>query len=79
MTARLSYLVRRKYSMISYGDSITHGYDAEYPSLALSSALSRMLGADNTNKAIAGDIFFPGAAYTGRADNSRHSDRRLRH
>lgn len=51
--------VRRKYTMISYGDSITHGYDAEYPSLALSSALSRMLGADNTNKAIAGDIFFP--------------------
>ena len=51
--------VRRKYTMISYGDSITHGYDAEHPSLALSSALARMLDADNTNKAIAGDIFFP--------------------
>lgn len=55
----LVYPLERRYKMITYGDSITHGYDAQFPSLAYSSKLSRLLDADNTNKAIAGDTFFP--------------------
>lgn len=53
------YPLKRRLSMISYGDSITHGYDAQYPSLSYSSKLSRLLDADNVNKAIGGDTFFP--------------------
>ena len=51
--------LRRKHTMISFGDSITHGYDARYPSLAYAPAVARMLDADSVNKGIGGDIFFP--------------------
>ncbi len=44
---------------INYGDSITHGYYAEYPSLSYASRISRVLGLDSYNKAIGGDKFFP--------------------
>ena len=51
--------LRRPRAMLSFGDSITQGYDAQYPSLAYAEAIARLLGADNTNKAIGGDRFFP--------------------
>ena len=51
--------LKRRHTMISFGDSITQGYDAIYPSLSYASTLSRLLDADAINKAIGGDCFFP--------------------
>ena len=51
--------LRRPQTMLSFGDSITQGYDAQYPSLAYAEAIARLLDADNVNKAIGGDRFFP--------------------
>lgn len=51
--------VKRPRVMINYGDSITHGYYAQYPSLSYASRLARMLNAESYNKAIGGDRFFP--------------------
>lgn len=51
--------VKRCRVMINYGDSITHGYQSQYPSLSYASRLARMLNADSYNKAIGGDRFFP--------------------
>ncbi|MCI8387783.1 MAG: hypothetical protein HFE63_04890 [Clostridiales bacterium] len=51
--------VKRSKTMINYGDSITHGYDAVYPSLSYASQISALLDADSYNKAIGGDTFFP--------------------
>ena len=51
--------LHRKSSMICFGDSITHGYDAVYPSLSYTNILGRALDADGVNKAIGGDVFFP--------------------
>lgn len=44
---------------LHFGDSITQGYDAEYPSLSYASRLGRMLNLDAVNKAIGGDTFCP--------------------
>ncbi len=49
----------RTHTMISFGDSITHGYDATYPSLSYASQLAQNLDAEQLNKGIGGDIFFP--------------------
>lgn len=51
--------VKRERVAINYGDSITHGYYCQYPSLSYASRISRMLGLDSYNKAIGGDKFFP--------------------
>ncbi len=51
--------VKRKRVMLSFGDSITQGYDAKYPTNTYISKLSRALDADVYNKAIGGDTFFP--------------------
>lgn len=51
--------VTRSKKMISFGDSITHGYDAINPSLSYASQLARLLDAEQVNKGIGGDIFFP--------------------
>ncbi len=51
--------VKRNKNILCYGDSITHGYDAIYPSLSYSSKLAKKLDADIYNKAIGGEIFFP--------------------
>ena len=48
----------RKQQMICFGDSITHGYDAHYPSLSYATTLARLLDADMINKGIGGDVFF---------------------
>ena len=49
----------RDKKILCYGDSITHGYDAIYPSLSYSSKLAKNLNADIYNKAIGGETFFP--------------------
>lgn len=51
--------IKRKYTMIQYGDSITHAYDAIHPSLAYTALFSSLMDADAVNKGIGGDIFFP--------------------
>ena len=45
--------------MIMFGDSITQGYDAVYPSLTYASIVARELDADAINKGIGGETFFP--------------------
>lgn len=45
--------------MLVFGDSITHGYDALYPSNRYISRIANMLDAEEYNKAIGGEIYFP--------------------
>ncbi len=56
--ATLSPLYRSK-KLLCFGDSITQGNEAQYPSLTYVSALARLMDADVTNKGIAGEWFFP--------------------
>ncbi len=49
-------------TMLMFGDSITHGYDALRPSKTYASRLADALDADARNKAIGGEIFFPALA-----------------
>ena len=51
--------VYRTHTMICFGDSITHGYDAIHPSFSYASHLATLLDADYINKGIGGDIFCP--------------------
>ncbi len=51
--------VKRKRVMLSFGDSVTQGYDAKYPTNTYISKLSKALDADVYNKAIGGDTYFP--------------------
>ena len=44
---------------LCFGDSITQGYDATYPSNKYITRLTNMLDAQEYNKAIGGEIFFP--------------------
>ena len=46
-------------TLFCYGDSITQGYDARYPSLAYANQLADAIGAVVYNKAIGGDVFNP--------------------
>ena len=48
-----------KNKMIAFGDSITHGYDALRPSNRYVAKLANMLNAEEFNKAIGGECFFP--------------------
>lgn len=50
--------------MLCLGDSITHGYDALRPSHKYISKLADSLNAEEHNKAIGGEIFWPGLAAT---------------
>lgn len=50
---------KRQKTMLTYGDSITQGYDAVYPSFAYATALARYLDADSINRGIGGEIFRP--------------------
>ena len=59
--------VVRKRTMICYGDSITQGYDARFPSLAYSNQRADALQAEMFNKAIGGDRFNPALAANGEA------------
>ena len=49
----------KKRTMVCYGDSITQGYDAHYPSLSYPNQLADALQAEMFNKAIGGDWFNP--------------------
>ena len=51
--------IKRSRKILCFGDSITHGYDALYPSNKYISKLSDMLDAEEYNKAIGGEIFAP--------------------
>ena len=55
---------KRSKKMLCFGDSITHGYDALYPSNKYISKLAKMLDAEEFNKAIGGEIYFPALAAT---------------
>ena len=46
--------------MLIFGDSITQGYDAIYPSHSYANVLADHLNADARNKGIGGDMFCPG-------------------
>lgn len=50
--------------MLCFGDSITQGYDALYPSNKYITRLADMLDAEEYNKAIGGEVFFPQLAST---------------
>lgn len=54
--------VKNEIRILAFGDSITHGFDALRPSDRYISRLADALGADEYNKAIGGDIFFPDLA-----------------
>lgn len=51
--------VKKSRRMILFGDSITHGYDAQDPANSYASMLVDALDADGINKAIGGECFFP--------------------
>jgi len=51
--------VRPAKTLLVYGDSITQGYDAERPSCCYAALLANHLQAEEVNKAIGGEVFFP--------------------
>lgn len=51
--------VKPKYKLLAYGDSITQGYDALNPSEKYITKLAEYLNAEEINKAIGGDSFWP--------------------
>lgn len=54
--------VKRSKKAIMFGDSITHGYDAAYPSNSYAMRLGELLDAEVINKGIGGECFEPGLA-----------------
>lgn len=51
--------VKPKLKLLAFGDSITHGYDALYPSGKYITQLAEYLDAEEYNKAIGGEVFWP--------------------
>lgn len=51
--------VKKERKMLIFGDSITQGYDAKYPSASYAAILADRLCADARNKGIGGEKFFP--------------------
>ena len=51
--------VKRSKTLLAFGDSITQGYDALQSSMTYVARLARALDADETNKGIGGEMFFP--------------------
>jgi len=51
--------VRRTKKLLCFGDSITHGYDALHPSNRYPARLADLLDAEEYNKGVGGDRFFP--------------------
>ena len=51
--------VKPSKNLLCFGDSITHGVDALYPSNKYASQLADLLDAQEYNKAVSGDRFFP--------------------
>jgi len=54
--------VKYEKKLLAFGDSITHGYDALHTSLRYPARLARMLGMDEYNKGIGGEVFRPALA-----------------
>lgn len=54
--------VKPSKKMLCFGDSITHGYDALYPSNKYITKLAEALDAEEYNKAIGGERYFPDLA-----------------
>lgn len=50
--------VKPEKKILCFGDSITQGYDALYPTNKYATVLSELLGAEEYNKAIGGEIFW---------------------
>lgn len=57
--------VKRPKTLLCFGDSITQGYDACYPTHKYVTQLADFLGADEYNKAIGAEVFFPELAALG--------------
>ncbi len=53
------YPMKRKKTLLSFGDSITQGYDALRSSGTYVARLARALNADEVNKGIGGEMFLP--------------------
>ena len=51
--------VRSGKTLLAYGDSITQGYDALHPSNRYAAQLAQALEAEEHNRAIGGEVFFP--------------------
>ena len=51
--------VKKNRKLLCYGDSITQGYDAEYPSFAYANTFADALDAEIFNKAIGAEVFNP--------------------
>jgi len=51
--------IRPKYKLLAFGDSITQGYDAQHPSNKYITRLALALNAEECNKAIGGEEFYP--------------------
>lgn len=62
----------RKKLIVSYGDSITQGYDAKFPACSYTALLAEELEAELINKAIGGDIY--NAALVNAGKNTRKVD-----
>ena len=56
--------VKRDKKLLCFGDSITQGYDALCPSHRYISLLADHLNAEECNRAIGGEVFFPALAET---------------
>lgn len=54
--------VQKKCTMLQFGDSITHGYDALLPENSYASQIAHWLDANAINKAIGGEVFCPALA-----------------
>ena len=54
--------IQKACRMICFGDSITHGYDSEHPSLSYASRIVDALDANAVNKGIGGEQFWPDLA-----------------
>ena len=59
--------IRYQKKLLAFGDSITQGYDALYPSNKYITRLAEFLQMEECNKAIGGEIFFPSLAATKEA------------
>ena len=51
--------VKKSKKLLVYGDSITHGYDALYPSKSYAELMAEAFDAEIVNKAIGGEVFCP--------------------
>lgn len=56
--------IKPQKKLLAFGDSITQGYDALRPSVRYASCLADKLGAEELNKGIGGEVFFPALAQT---------------